>query len=227
MSRQYRVLLLPLAIAAFACALYGVWLLLDLPPEQRVIEIAREYFSRYGLAIIIVSSFIEGLLIVGLYFPGSIVFFLGLIVAGNNVNQVVEVAGLAIIGIWTAYVVNFYVGRFGWYHVLIAFGLREPLENAKRKLERHGQNAIAMTFWHPNIGAVVSTAAGVLQFRARAFLPASLLAVGFWLSCWSILVFWLGPNAISILGFRVLIILLLIWMTYRFLMARYRPGVRD
>ncbi|EKS31816.1 hypothetical protein HMPREF9696_04037 [Afipia clevelandensis ATCC 49720] len=218
---------MPFAIAVFACLLYGVWIILDLPPEQRVIEIAREYFSRFGLAIIIVSSFIEGLLIAGLYFPGSIVFFLGLIVASDDVGQVAKVAVFAIIGIWTAYVANFYIGRFGWYRILIAFGLQEPLDNAKGKLERHGLSAIAMTFWHPNIGAVVSTAAGVLQFRARAFLPASFLAVAFWLSCWSILVFWLGPNAISILGFRVLIILLLIWMTYRFLMARYRPGVRD
>lgn len=189
-----------------------------------MIEIAREYFSRYGLVIIIVSSFIEGLLIVGLYFPGSIVFFFGLIVAGNNIGQVAEVACFAILGIWAAYIVNFYVGWFGWYHVLIAFGLKEPLENAQRKLQRYGLNAIAMTFWHPNIGAVVSTAAGVLHFRARTFLPVSFVAVAFWLSCWSVLVFWLGPNAISILGFRVLIVLLLIWMAYRFLMARYRPN---
>ncbi|CAN5309361.1 hypothetical protein BH10PSE11_BH10PSE11_06380 [soil metagenome] len=225
MNNQFRVLLLPLAIGAFACVLYGLWLLLDLPPEARVIEIARDYFSRYGLAIIIVSSFIEGLLIVGLYFPGSIVFFLGLIVAGQNIGQVVEVSTFAIIGIWAAYVVNYCLGKFGWYHMLIAFGLKDSLQNAQQKVERYGLNAVAMTFWHPNIGAAVSTAAGILHFRARYFLPVSLMAVSFWLSFWSMLVFLLGPNAISILGIRVLIALLVLWMVYRFVMARYKANL--
>lgn len=225
MSRQFRALILPLSIAAFAGMLFGVWKLLDLPPEHRVIEIARDYFNKYGLAVVIVSSFIEGLLIVGLYFPGSMVFFLGLLAAGNDPVQVAQVAGFAIIGIWAAYVVNFYIGRFGWYHLFTAVGLRDSLESAKRKLDRNGISAIAMTFWHPNIGAVVATAAGVLDLPVKVFLPASLLAVAFWLSFWSVVVFWLGPDAISILGFRLLIFLLVVWMAYRFLMARYRPGI--
>lgn len=225
MSKQFRVLILPLSIAAFAGVLFGVWKLLDLPPEHRVIEIARDYFGRYGLAIIIVSSFIEGLLIVGLYFPGSMVFFLGLLAASEDPAQVAKVTGFAIIGIWMAYVVNFYMGRFGWYRVFTAVGLKDSLESAKRKLDRNGISTIALTFWHPNIGAVVATGAGVLDFRAKVFLPVSLLTVAFWLSFWSVLVFWLGPDAISILGFRVLIAILLLWMIYRFLRARYRPNV--
>lgn len=224
MSKQFRALILPLCVAAFAGILFGVWKMLDLPPEQRVIEIARDYFSRYGLAIIIVSSFIEGLLIVGLYFPGSMVFFLGLLAAGNDPLRAAQVACFAITGIWTAYVVNFYIGRFGWYHAFTAVGLKDSLESAKQKLDRNGVSTIAMTFWHPNVGAVVATAAGVLHFRTSVFLPASLLAVVFWLSFWSVVVFWLGPDAISILGFRLLIVLILIWMLYRFLRVRYGPN---
>lgn len=225
MNKQFRALILPLSIAIFAGVLFGVWKLLDLPPEERVIEIARDYFNKYGLAIIVVSSFVEGLLIVGLYFPGSMVFFLGLLAASNDPVQVFKVAGFAIIGIWTAYVVNFYIGRFGWYHVFTAIGLKDSLESAKRKLDRNGIATIAMTFWHPNIGAVVATAAGILDLRARVFLPVSLVSVTFWLSFWSGFVFWLGPDAISILGFRLLIVLLLIWMLYRFLITRYRSQV--
>lgn len=225
MSKQFRALLLPLAIVVLVGVLYGIWKLLDLPSEQRVIEIARGYFQHYGPAIVILSSFIEGLLIIGLYFPGSIVFFLGLILAGSDPLKVAEVACFGIIGIWLAYVVNFYVGRFGWYHVFIVVGLKESLETAKRKLDRNGLSTVAMTFWHPNIGAVVATAAGVLDFRAEVFLPVSLLAVAFWLSFWSAVVFWLGPDAVSILGFRVLIAVLLIWMVFRFLKARYHPSL--
>ena len=38
-----------------------------LPPEEELLRIARTYFDKYGLPILLVSAVIEGLVLVGWY----------------------------------------------------------------------------------------------------------------------------------------------------------------
>ena len=47
-----------------------------------------------------------------------------------------QLAAAAGLGLFAAYVTNFFAGKYGWYRLLLAFGLREPLENAQRRLTK-------------------------------------------------------------------------------------------
>ena len=49
--------------------LYAVWVVLDLPPEQTIIETAKPYLDRYGAALVLACAYVEGLLLIGWYFP--------------------------------------------------------------------------------------------------------------------------------------------------------------
>ena len=215
MLRALKIIALPLAVLGVFALLYVVWVALDLPPEETIIAIARRYLDRYGIAIVLLCAYIEGLLLIGWYFPGTLVVIFAFIVAGPDAARVAQVAAAAGLGLFSAYVTNFFVGKYGWYRLLLAFGLREPLDNAQRRLTKYGLSAIAMTYWQANLASCISTAAGILQFPVGRFAVISLLAEAFWISFWATLIFFLGKTALSLAGFRIIFLAILIWIAVR------------
>lgn len=216
LGRAFRIVALPLAVLA----LFGVIYLLlgrlvDLPPEETLVAIAKDYLGRYGLAIVLVAAYVEGLLLIGWYFPGNLVIILALIFAAEDPVRVAQVAATAALGLVAAYVTNFFAGKYGWYRLLLAFGLREPLDNAQRRLTKYGLSAIFTTYWQANIASCISTAAGILQFPFARFALYSLLAEAMWASLWATLIYMLGRAALTLAGFRAVLVLILIWIAAR------------
>jgi membrane protein DedA with SNARE-associated domain len=215
MLRIVKIIALPLAVLAVFGVLYAIWVALDLPPEQTIIEIARPYLDRYGIAIVLLCAYVEGLLLIGWYFPGTLVVIFAFVLAGPDAVRVAQVAIAAGLGLFAAYLTNFLAGKYGWYRLLLAFGLREPLENAQRRLTRYGLSAIFTTYWQANLASCISTAAGILQFPLPRFAVLSFLAEAFWISFWATLIFFLGKAALSLAGFRIILFAILIWIAAR------------
>ena len=69
--------------------------------------------------------------------------------------------------------------------------------------------------WHPNIGALTSTASGILHFPFRQFALRALVIAFFWNILWGTLAFFLGEAALGILGVRFALIVILIWIAIR------------
>jgi membrane protein DedA with SNARE-associated domain len=213
--RILKIIAFPLGVLAIFAVLYAVWIALDLPPEQTIIEIARRYLDRYGVVIVLASAYLEGLLLIGWYFPGTLVIIFALVVAGPDAVRVAQIAALAWAGLSAAYLTNFFAGKYGWYRLLLAFGLREPLDNAQRRLTRYGLSAIFTTYWQANLASCISTAAGILQFPLHRFIVLSLLAEALWATFWATLIFFLGRAALSLAGFRMIVLMILIWIALR------------
>src|SRR5438477_6641304 len=138
MRRALKIIAFPLAVLAVFGLLYALWLALDLPPEETIIAAAKVYLDRYGLAIVLVCAYLEALLVIGWYFPGTLVIIVAMIAATAEPLRYVETAAVGGIGLYLGQVTNFFAGKHGWYRVLLAFGLRAPLENAKRRLTKYG-----------------------------------------------------------------------------------------
>lgn len=217
LRRASRIVALPLALLATFGLLYAIWLALDLPPEETLAQIAKGYLDRYGVVIVLISAYLEGLLLIGWYWPGNLVIVLALIFAAPEPGRFMLVAATAGTGLLGAYVTNFFAGKYGWYRLLLAFGLREPLENAQRRLNKYGLSAIFTTYWQANIASCISTAAGVLQFPPGRFLVYSLIAEALWVTFWASIIFFLGSAALALVGFRMILILILLWIAGRFI----------
>lgn len=215
LRRSLKIIAFPLAVLAVFGVLYAIWLALDLPPEETIIASAKSYLDRYGIAIVLISAYLEGLLLIGWYFPGTLVIILALVLAGPDPARVAQVAATAGFGLFCAYVTNFFAGKYGWYRLLLAFGLREPLENAQKRLTKYGLSAIFTTYWQANLASCISTAAGILQFSASRFIAYSFLAEALWVVFWATLIFFLGTAALSLAGFRMILLLILIWIAVR------------
>ncbi len=216
--RWLKIIAFPLGLLGFFAVLYAIWILLDLPPEETIRRTAKNFLDRYGVVTVLVSAFLEGLLLIGWYFPGTLVIIAALVLTEGDLLRLAQVGAAAAAGLFAAYLVNFLVGRYGWYRLFLAFGLREPLENAQRRLTRHGPSAIFMTYWQPNLSSVVSTAAGILQFSFGRFVAYSLPATALWTAFWSGLIYFLGSAALSLAGFRFIFLALVIWIVLRLLL---------
>ena len=218
-------IVLPLIFLGAVVSLFFVWKIFNLPPQERLIEIARSYFDAYGLITVFISSILEGVLLVGWYYPGSLVIFLGVIFAGNDVIRATEVISSVTAGFFVAYALNFALGKYGWYRVLLVLGLREPLERAEHRLASYGLKAIFLTHWHPNLAGLTSTAAGILHIPFKKFFLYSCVSTILWNIFWGSLVYFLGERALTLVGFRFVLIVLGIWILVRIFSERIKTKI--
>ena len=224
---DFKKALLPIFVLGIFLFIYLAWRFFALPPEEEILEIARFYFDKYGLAILLVSALVEGTVLVGWYYPGSLIIFLGVILAGKDISKVAEAVAAITAGLFFAYIINFLLGKYGWYRLLLRFGLREALEDVKARVTRYGLLAIFMSYWQPNLAALVATSAGILDFSFSKFLIYSLVAATLWNTFWGALVYFVGEGVLSLVGIRFILLAIFIWIIYRIWNGRKNMGVVD
>jgi membrane protein DedA with SNARE-associated domain len=212
MRRTLKAIAAPLVILCVSLFLFFTWKSLGLPSDDHLIEIVHGYFERYGLLTVFVSAILEGLLLVGVYYPGSLVIFLGVIFAAGNPLRAAETVIVVIVALCIAYSINFALGKYGWYRLLLAFGLSTPLHSAQARLSKHGPRAIFFTFWHPNIAAVTSTSAGILHIPFMRFALYAGAACIFWNTCWGLVVYTMGASSLQLMGLPFIIALTSLWI---------------
>lgn len=199
-KRPWRRLVAPLIALAAVSLFVFLWNTLGLPTDTEIFTLVDGYYQAYGFWVIFISAILESLLFVGMYVPGSTAIFFGVILARGNVPQIGLVILIATVGLLVSHTVNYALGRYGWYHLLARFGLARSIEGAKARLERYGPTAIWITHWHPNMGALTSTAAGILSFPTHRFFLHTALAVLAWDTFWGTGAGLLGKAAFDLIG---------------------------
>lgn len=208
-----KLLTIPLILLGIYLSMYVVWKLLNLPTDDQMLVIVREWFSKYGLWIVFISALIEGFLLLGQYFPGGFIIFLGVISAGKNIPRAIEVVSVVSVAFFIAYTLNYLVGKYGWYKLLIKFGLKKSLDNSQEKLVKQGLNTIFFSYWEPNLASLTATAAGILQVSLKKFSLYSAIGIIIWNIFWGTLVYILGESALKIAGLKYVLIIFGVWIT--------------
>ena len=212
MKSFLKVISIPLILLVIYLAMYVVWKLLGLPDDSELLVIVKDSFARYGPVVVFISALIEGFFLLGQYFPGGFVIFLGVISTGKDIPRAIEVVSIVCVAFFIAYTLNFWLGKYGWYKLLVKFGLKGQLEQAKSKLEKQGLNAVIFSYWEPNLASITATAAGILGFPLKKFSAYSLTGVVLWNIFWGTLVFLLGESAMNIVGMKWILIIFAAWV---------------
>jgi membrane protein DedA with SNARE-associated domain len=168
-------------------------------------------FGRHGYRLVFVAALLEGFLIIGNWFPGGVVIFLGVVSAGQDIRRVVIVVSLVCVAFFVSYFLNYLMGKYGWYKVFVGLKLKKSLDRARKRLEKHAFDAIILSYWEPNIASVTATAAGVLFLPLKKFLPYSLFEIVMWNTVWGVTVHLLGERALKLTGKKYIVGALLIW----------------
>ena len=195
MRHYLQLLATPLLFLVLFGSLSIMWSVFDLPPVRELAENIEGWFDIYGLPVLFVSAVVEGMLLVGSYFPGIFVIFLSIILADSAFEAEVAVV-VATIGLSIAHVCNYALGRYGWYVILTKFGMASSIENARETLVRRGPGALFLSYCLPSLGALVDTAAGIIHMPFKRFFFYSLVSMAFWNTCVAILVYFFRDIAL-------------------------------
>lgn len=193
-----KALSIPLTLLLLSLSYQFLWSVFNWPKGDELIAVITKFFNTYGLWVVLLCSILESALIVGNYFPGGVVIFLSVIVAGHNIPKIIFTVAAVSLGFFLGYFIDYLLGKYGWYKLLMKLGLKTQLESAGQKLSRHSLKAILASYWEPNLASVTATAAGILQIPPKKFLWESLVGIIIWNTFWGTFVATLGKNALEL-----------------------------
>lgn len=211
---------LPLLFLLLGLTFWGTWKFFDLPNTEELIVKIREFYREHGYWFVFVGALVEGLLFVNWYLPGSLVIVFGVVFTQGNPIAAVITVGLVILAFFITSLLNYAMGRYGLYHLFVKFGLREPLNNMRAKLERSGLAIIFNTYFHPNVGALTATSAGILQLSFYKFVFYSAIALIAWNTLWGFITYFSGPILLEAFHPKIAFPVLLIWIFVSYIQFR-------
>jgi membrane-associated protein len=183
----------------------------SLPPTEEIIQHAESLYARYGYEVIFLGSILEALVLVNLIAPGSLAVGLGAVFARTGQLDLIIAVFSAFLGVMLAYIVNFFLGYFGFGGLISKVGYKHLLEGTKKEIEKDKIKTFGIGFIHPNVGALVSLAAGSAKMKFASFFYLAALSSIAWISFWAILIYSLGEVVLRLLTrFFPLIILLIL-----------------
>ncbi len=198
-----------------------LWNVLDLPAETEMVTIVSSWLGAYGLYLVLVGSFIEALLFIGIYFPGSIVIFLSVALAPDIKTAIATVLCISL-GMLLGYLVNYLLGKYGWYKLFLKLGMKNGIERAQVKMQTNDIRYVFYTYWNPGLAAFTSTAAGILKMSGKRFVVLSIPGILLWNTFWGVLVYSLGEVSLVLLDFTVVLKIAAVWIVFELVMLLWR-----
>jgi membrane protein DedA with SNARE-associated domain len=220
MKKYLKILIIPLSLLVFVLLLDLVWKKLNLPPEEELIPIIKTYFDAYGIWLVFAASVIESAFVLGVYAPGGLVIFLGVIFSIGSPMHAVAVVFSVILGFMIGFSFDYMLGKYGWYRFFLHFGLREALERTKVRVEKYGMSTAWLGYHHPDFGSFIATTYGILGYSYRKFFALSFPPVAAWCAFWGVLTYVLGDAALKLMSYKMLLVILGVWIIARIIEVR-------
>ncbi|MCH7883326.1 VTT domain-containing protein [Patescibacteria group bacterium] len=197
MKYYIKLLTVPLLFLALFSSLFIIWEVAGLPATDELAGIVKVWFDKYGLPVVFLSSVIEGMFLIGGYFPGVFIIFLSVILT-DSIPQAIEVVAVVTAGLLIAHIFNYTMGKYVWYKLLVKFRLKGAVKQARERLVKRGPIAILLSYWLPSIGALTDTAAGIIHMPFKKFIFYSFVSVIMWNAVAGTLVYSFKDIALSI-----------------------------
>jgi len=178
------------SVAIFAIIMIFVREPLGLPGVDYLADIAKGFFDRYGLITLYVCALIESLFMVSFYFPGSLVVILAILVSDRSLPALGIIVLIAWASVLTATAINYWLGKEGFYRLLLKFGSKDMLTGMQAWLDRRGRWAVFFSGVHPNVLAITNICMGIARAGFWKTMIYSFVAIAFWI-----------PIQVYILGF--------------------------
>lgn len=208
----FRVARFPMIVLALLLGFIAAYQLLGLPNSDELVKISESYLARYGYLIVFIAAFIETIPPVNFYLPGSAVVVLSVAFARQGTLNVFVVLAVVVCAFLLAYVLDYFIGKWGWHWLMVRCGLGPALERSRQRVLSHGSSWLWWAYVHPNIGAIAATSCGILRVPFSTFLLHSIGAVVVWVSLWGAIAFLLGKEMIKFLDMRWLVLLVFVWL---------------
>lgn len=163
--------------------------IIGLPPVNELIQIIEKGFQEYGLIFLFFGLIIEGLFMVGFYFPGSLVAFIAVLTLGKTYQDIFLIILIGSIAIILVNIFNYMLGKYGYYKILEKFGAKGVIERMKKRFDKNQKRTILLFSSSPNFLAIISIYAGIIKTDLKKYLKFMSICVVFWVSLVSAILF--------------------------------------
>lgn len=171
-------------------------------PPSSFLERVTQLLGSGSLFLIAAFSFFEGLMILNVYFPGSVVILFSMAATHGDPTRALATFGVIVAGSAAAHQLNFGFGR-------VVTGARSDLvPQSQTRLDLSGA---LVSYWHPQLGSLYSTRAGAEGQSYSQFLVRFGIGFGFWNIFWGVLMYNLGRVPVSGSEFLGLFYAYLLW----------------
>lgn len=190
------------------------WGALDLPSASRMVGFVVHLFETYGLIIVFFAAAIESLLLIGGYFPGTLIIFLSLSVSGGDIKKTLATVLMASAGMLLGYSVDYLLGKRGVSKILTKLKLENEVDKLKKEIDKQGVWAGFFLYILPGFGALISTTFGILKYDFQKFFGFMVLTVLVWNSVWGMTGYVFGDEVMKVIesgyfGFIILAIFII------------------
>jgi len=202
----------PIGMMIFLILFMIGWKFFNLPEFSEIVDYAKRMYEIHGYWVIFIASLAEGLLLINWYLPGSVVIVMGTVLAIDGGQSVGITVSLVAIGLLITSMINFWLGKYGWYKLLLRFGLKKEIEKMHNKLQKHGIKFLILGYFHPHTASLIATSAGILQMETKKFFLYSVLGYLFWGAIWTSVAYIAGPQFLALISFKNLLIIVAFWI---------------
>ena len=110
-----KVPLLPLSALLFYLSVLSLWKLGILPSPENILILLENLYEKYGLIGLSIATFLEGIVYLGLYFPGSFIILLSVILSDGSIISFLVISLVVSVTLTLTSIINYVSGRYVAY----------------------------------------------------------------------------------------------------------------
>lgn len=177
----------PFTICLFLITFSVTYRLFGLPSPFELSLIIERWFTVYGLSVLFIFAFFEAFFIIGMYFPGSLAIALAVYTLGKTTIDLFYIGVVAFIAFIIANIGNYFLGKYGYYKLLLVIGKKDIIENMQKTMLKHGTKTFYITGFFPNFFAITSVCAGISKLNFLKTVYVQFISLLFWVTVWTFL----------------------------------------
>jgi membrane protein YqaA with SNARE-associated domain len=168
-----RVPKVPLSALVFYVSVFLLWQAGLIPSPTEIIGMLEELYRSYGLPGLFAASFLEGIVYLGLYFPGSFVVALAVVLSDGSFISLISISLVVAAALTLTALINYILGR--------NMGRGISPENARTAKRKRLSKGFLLACVHPNALAFYFFNSGIERKGAYkiALVPIVMIPYGF------------------------------------------------
>lgn len=199
---------IPLLILLFILTIEAMALKNVIPPTDLIFDALVNGVEKHGLVLVAPLSFVENIVGINSYFPGSIVILTAMtLTAGNPIKALLTYLTIYSFA-FLAYHVNYFIGIY-------YYNKEGKSVNSKLAPNKLGSSSLWIqflsTFWHPHFAALTCIYVGSKGYKYSEIFKYMMVSSFVWNTFWGITMYKIGLAANASLNFK--------WLMYIFLVG--------
>ena len=212
MSKQFfqKIPKLPLSALIFYISIVILWKFKYIPSPSNILLLLENLYTYYGLIGLFIASFLEGIVYFGLYFPGSFVVALAVILSDGTFKSFFSISLIVAIALTITSLINYTLGK-----KILSNKLNRELLAEKKSIFSKG---LLVSMLHPNILAFYFFNLGIKKQNLLKVLLVPLIMIPYGLALGYLFYSIKDPLRTAIESPYIMISIILFWILLSFLL---------